>query len=117
MIATVRPLAQLLFDRFYHTAKRFGLTVSLKKTEALCQSFLPQQTASATIMAAVALESVDHFCYLDSFLSNTVSADIDITSRLAKASSAFGKLQRRLWGEHDVSLKTKVAVYRAVVLT
>jgi len=70
------------------------------------------------IMAdAVALKSVDHFSYLGSLLSNTVSTDTDITSRLAKASSAFGKLQRRLWGEHYISLKTKVAVYRAVVLT
>ena len=62
-----------------------GWLSAWKKTKAMCQSFPPQQTASATIMAdAVALESVDHFCYLGSFLSNTVSADIDITSRLVK---------------------------------
>ena len=29
-----------VFDRFYHTAIRFGLTVSLVNTEAMCQSFL-----------------------------------------------------------------------------
>jgi len=63
------------------------------------------------------IESVDHFCYRGSFLSNIVSADTDIMFRLAKASrsSAFGKLQRRLWGEHGISLKMKVAVYRAVL--
>jgi len=75
----------------------------------LCQSYPPHQTASASITAGSdgALKAVDKFCYLGSFLSNTVSADSDITSRLAKAGSAFGKLQRRLWGVHDVSLKTK----------
>jgi len=43
--------AQLLFSWFADTTRRFGLTVSLKKTEVLCQSYPPQHAASATIMA------------------------------------------------------------------
>ena len=43
--------AQLLFSRFADTARHFGLTVSLKKTEVLCQSYPPQHAASATVMA------------------------------------------------------------------
>ena len=55
---------QLLFERFHTTAKRFGLTVSLKKTEAMCQSYPPVQSASVTITAGddIALKSVDKFC-------------------------------------------------------
>ena len=63
------------------------------------------------------LTPVNRFCYLGSYLSNTISVDIDINSRFAKAGDAFGKLQRRLWGEHSVALLTKVAVYQAVVLS
>jgi hypothetical protein len=50
-------------------------------------------------------------------LSSSVCVDDEITSRLAKASAAFGRLTRRLWSEHGIQLRTKVAVYRAVVLT
>jgi len=82
----------------------------LKKTEALCQSYPPHQTASASITASSdgALKSVDKFCYLCIFLPNTVSADSDITFCLAKAGSAFGKLQWRLWRVHDISLKKRL---------
>jgi len=99
LVAHMLADAQILFDWFNNTAKRFGLTASLKKTEAMCQSYPPHQTASASITASNdgTLKSVDKFCYLGSFLSNTVSADSNITSCLAKAGSAFGKLQRRLW--------------------
>jgi len=109
---------QLLYDRFFNATKRFGLTVSLKKTEAMCQSHPTSQTALVRITPGdnTVLKSVDKFCYLGSFLSNTISADSDIASRLAKAGCAFGKLQKRLWGVHDVSRETKVAVYQAVVI-
>ena len=89
LVAHTLADAQILFDRFNNAARRFGLTVSLKKTEAMCQSYPPHQTASASIMAGNdgALKSVDKFCYLGSFLSNTVSVDSDITSRLSKAAT------------------------------
>ena len=48
---------------------------------------------------------------------NTVAMDYGITARIAKGCTALGGLQHRLWREHGVSLKTKVEVYRAVVLT
>ena len=88
---------QLIFDRFLNTAQRFGLTVSLKKTEALHQSCPPSKSASALVMAdSNQLSSVDKFCYLGSFLSNVVAVvDDDITSRLTNAGCAFGKPQDR----------------------
>jgi len=109
---------QELFDRFFHAAQRFGLTVSLKKTEPLHLSYPVNKSANAPAKAGnTQLATVEKFCYLGSFLSNTISVDDDITSRLAKAGCAFGKLQDRLWRAHDVSLRTKIAVYRAVVTT
>ena len=41
----------------------------------------------------------------------------DVDNRLAKASSAFGRLQRRIWQNHSLRLSTKLQVYRAVVVT
>ena len=32
------------------------------------------------------------------------------------ASAAYGKLKKRLWDSHDISLTTKLAVFRAVIL-
>jgi len=53
------------------------------------------------------LTPVNRFCYLGSYLSNTISVDIDINSRFAKAGDAFGKLQRRLWGRTQRRIANK----------
>jgi len=63
------------------------------------------------------LNSVDKFCYLCCYLTDTIAVDSDINSHFAKAGDAFGNLQPRLWSEHIVSLPVKITVYQAVVLS
>jgi len=50
-------------------------------------------------------------------LSSDANIDEDISSRIAKASYSFGRLARRLWDDHGIRLDTKVAVYKAAILT
>jgi len=90
--------AEQLFDRFRTTAARFGLTVSLKKTEVIHQPVTKSAHSPPVIKAGdVTLKAVDHFCYLGSHID--VNADIDISARIAKASSSFGRLSKRLWND------------------
>ena len=65
LVAHTLPDIQELFDRFADAARRFGLTVSLKKTEVMLQSYSTNQSATATVMASDTI--------LGSYLSNTLN--------------------------------------------
>ena len=41
----------------------------------------------------------------------------DVENSIAKASSSFGRLQKRVWKNHSLRIETKIKVYRAVVMT
>jgi len=98
LVAHTQADIQELFDRFSTSAKRFGLTVSIKKTVALHQPYPPNHPGNATVAAGDShLKSVSKFCYLGNYVTSTTSQDEYITARIAKASSAFGKLRQRLW--------------------
>ena len=58
----------------------------------------------------------EDFTYLGSCLFSSGSLDMEISCRLTKASSSFGRPTTRVWHERGITQKTKVAVYRAVVL-
>ena len=75
-----------------------------------------RQTFPCTICQSVGLY-VDKFCYLGSVLSSNATVGDDISSRLSKANVAFGRLNKCLWCNHGISIATKVAVYRAMILT
>ena len=56
------------------------------------------------------------FKYLGNVLSNEAQMDEDIKARISKASSAYSRLQERVWKPHGIKLNTKIKVYRATVL-
>ena len=109
---------QRLCDSFANASRRFGLTISIKKTEVLYQpargnAYVPPNIS----IGGIQLKAVELFKYLGSIVSNDASADAEITARIAQATSAFGRLTKRLWKNRNIRLDTKISVYRATVVT
>lgn len=109
---------QRLCDRFSTASRRFGLTISIKKTESLYQPaignlYMPQKV----LVEGKSVNAVETFKYLGSIVSNDARADSEINARIARATSAYGRLTKRLWANPGIRLDTKVAVYKATVLT
>ena len=105
-------------NSFSDVSKRLSLTISLEKIEVLFQrapnSVAPQ---SAVSIDDVELKVVDSFKYLGSMISHDGSLDTEIASRIGKASQALGRLRNRLLNHQNVTLDTKLKVYRDVVLS
>lgn len=118
LAACTQEALQRLCDCFAAADRRFGLTISIKKTEALYQPapgniYLPP----AIEIEGKQLNAVQNFKYLGSIASNDASIEAEITTRIAKATSAFGRLVKRLWTNRGIRLDTKIAVYKAAVVT
>ncbi|XP_066285623.1 uncharacterized protein [Branchiostoma lanceolatum] len=118
LLAHTEEALQTVVNYFAEACKAFGLTISLKKTEAMYQkpprgTYTPPQIS----IDGQSLNAVDHFTYLGSVISNDATVTKDMDSRLGKACSSFGRLQKRVWKNHSLRLSTKIQVYRAVVIT
>ena len=108
---------QAITNAFARSARRFGLTISLKKTEVIYQPKPgADYTAPTTTIDNNPQNVVDKFTYVGSTISQNALIDDDISARSGKASGSFGKLTKRLWSERGVRLATKINVYCAVVL-
>ena len=95
----------------------FGLTVSIKKTEVLRQ-LAPNTTRPPPniFMDGNLLNNVDTFKYLGSCINSAANLDDEILCRISRASQAFGRLHTKAWHEQGISTRTKLSVFRAVVL-
>ena len=62
------------------------------------------------------LKFAEKFHSLDSVISNDGIIDAKITSCISKASAAFVWLIPRLWSTYEVSLATKISVFRSIIM-
>ena len=103
---------------FAAACERFGLTISIKKTEVMLQPAAKTSRVEPRIaINGSVLKVVNQFTYLGSILTDDCTLDREIEARIRKASVAYGRLRDRVWQEHDIRLETKIALYRAIVLS
>ncbi|XP_075779308.1 LOW QUALITY PROTEIN: uncharacterized protein LOC142827711 [Pelodiscus sinensis] len=109
---------QVSVDKFCTACDNFGLTINSRKTEVMYQPvpYAPYTESTITVTGRM-LQAVDQFTYLGSTLSHAANIDIEVTCRIVKASSAFGRLRPTVWERQGISQATKLKVYKAVVLT
>ena len=62
------------------------------------------------------VQAVQRFTYLGSIVNDKANLDCEIRSRINAASRDFWKLRERAFDNYNLSLTTKLAVYRAVVI-
>ena len=105
---------QSLMDRFSQACKDFGLTMSLKKTEVLAQDTDNQPKISVDDYE---LKAVNQFTYLGSTISSNISLDAEIDKRIGKAATTLARLTSRVWENPKLTIKTKIAVYNACVVS
>jgi len=105
---------QDLVSRLSHACKEFGLTINIKKTNILAQD--TDSTPVITINSTT-LEVVDSFTYLGSTMTGSLSLDTEISTRIAKAAAVMAKLSKRVWENSQLTVNTKLRVYRACVLS
>ena len=90
LLAHTEEALQHIVKRFSDAAKNFGLTVSLKKSEVLCQP--PPRVAYNPPDISIDgsnLNAVEHFTYLGIVISNDATVSKDLDNRLSKASNSF----------------------------
>lgn len=95
-----------------------GLSVNIQKTQII--SHLSAQIPPVQPVFRLAGEEIvqiPSFTYLGSFLSETANIDDEVQYRLRQATTSFGRLQKRVYQNSHLTLRTKVAVYNAMCKT
>ena len=114
LVSHSRQGLQRLLDDFSKACRDFGLTISVKKTEVMTQNTTSDPSISVNDCI---LKVVDQFKYLGSTISRNLSLDSEINIRIGKAASAQAKLNERVWENKNLTINTKMRVYRACVLS
>ena len=111
----------IMLESLSNCCQKLGLTISCKKTKSL--AVLPPEQPQIQSPLPIHLlpgdepiDVVSHFPYLGSYVQNDCGMDVEINSRICKASSAFQSLSRILWYQRKIKTNTKVRILNSVIL-
>ena len=118
LLATSREAAEEAIRTYQQTAKAFGLTLSTTKTKFMVvgHGVTEEEKLPITVEGGM-VEHVEHFQYLGSLISENGQVDAEIDRCIARASKAFGALNRAVFRDRNLSVNTKRQVYQACVLS
>ncbi len=118
IVAHTETKLQLFMDSFSGACRALGLEINLKKTVVMHEPAPKQPYVEPSILVeGRRLRVVQSFVYLGSTLAQGGGLDNEISLRIQRASGSFANLEGRLWSRHGIKMATKIAVYRACVLT
>ena len=105
---------QRSLDVMSETYLRAGLIINTTKTEILST---PSPDAPTFSISGNQLKNSENFTYLGSNISFSGDLTNEIQRHINLASSAFGRLSKRVFGNQNLSIHTKIVVYDAVVIS
>ena len=114
VVAHTQEELQSLMDCSSQACKDFGLTICLKKTNVLGQD---TEIPPVITIDDYELDAVCQFTFLGSTITDNLSLDAEINTRIGKAYSTLARLTARVWTSPKLSVKTKMAVYNACVIS
>ena len=103
-----------LFLVMSETYLRAGLIINTTKTEILSTSSSNAPTFSIN---GNQLKNSENFAYWGSNLSFSGDLTNEIQRRINVASSSFGRLSKRMFGNQNLTIHTKIVAYDAVVIS
>ena len=105
---------QRSLDVMSETYLRAGLIINTTKTEIIST---PSPDATTFSISGNQLKNSENFTYLGLNLSFSGDLTNEIQRRINLASSAFGRLSKRVFGNQNLTIHTKIVVYNAVVIS
>ena len=101
--------------------RNLGLSISCAKTKTKTMAVLPSDTCTQPAPIHLLpdqppIEPVSSFQYLGSIVQDDCGSDLEVNSRICKASQAFGSLSRILWYQKKIRSQTKLRIFSSVIL-
>ena len=96
---------------------QFGIKINIKKTEVMFQPNSTMTMEEDINVDETTLNHVKEFTYLSSTIASNGHIEAELQKIMSKASMSFGRLRERLWNNHNVSIRVKGKIYRAIMLS